>query len=142
MVSSFLALTLAVIFAAVWIGMKLTREISKPLQLLLEGTEEVSRGNLDLAIPYEAKDEIGTVVSSFNKMVDDLKESKREIVKSNQELREASEAAERRRHYIETLVESLNVGIVSIGRDGELLTANNRAREFLGLSKRTCPRRS
>ncbi|HPA26604.1 MAG TPA: ATP-binding protein [Acidobacteriota bacterium] len=139
MVSSFLALTLAVIFAAVWIGMKLTREISKPLQLLLEGTEEVSRGNLDLAIPYEAKDEIGTVVSSFNKMVDDLKESKREIVKSNQELREASEAAERRRHYIETLVESLNVGIVSIGRDGELLTANNRAREFLGLSKKDLP---
>jgi len=139
MISSFLALTLAVIFAAVWIGMKLTREISRPLQLLLEGTEEVSRGNLDLAIPYEAKDEIGTVVSSFNKMVDDLKESKREIVKSNEELREASEAAERRRHYIETLVESLNVGIISVGREGELLTLNNKAREFLGLSKKDLP---
>lgn len=139
MISSFLALTLAVIFAAVWIGMKLTREISRPLQLLLEGTEEVSRGNLDLTIPYEAKDEIGTVVSSFNRMVDDLKESKREIVKSNEEFREASEAAERRRNYIETLVESLNVGIISIGKDGELLTANNRAREFLGLSKKDLP---
>lgn len=139
MISSFLALTLAVIFAAVWIGMKLTREISKPLQLLLEGTEEVSRGNLDLTIPYEAKDEIGTVVSSFNRMVDDLKESKREIVKSNEELREASEAAERRRNYIETLVESLNVGIISIGREGELLTANNKAREFLGLTKKDLP---
>jgi two-component system, NtrC family, nitrogen regulation sensor histidine kinase NtrY len=141
MISSFLALTLAVIFASVWIGTKLTRELSKPLQLLLEGTEEVSKGNLELRIPYEAKDEIGTVVSSFNKMVDDLKESKKEIVKSNDELREASESAERRRNYIETLVESLNVGIISIGPEGELVTLNNKAREFLGLLKKDLPQK-
>ncbi|NMB99468.1 MAG: hypothetical protein GYA35_04215, partial [Thermoanaerobaculaceae bacterium] len=57
MISSFLALTLAVIFAAVWIGTRLTREINKPLQLLLEGTAEVSKGNLDHRIEYQAKDE-------------------------------------------------------------------------------------
>lgn len=142
MISSFLALTLAVIFAAVWIGTRLTREINKPLQLLLEGTAEVSKGNLDHRIEYQAKDEIGQVVSSFNKMVEDLLESKREVEKSNEELRAARDSAEKRRNYIEVLVESLNVGIISLGADGEIVSLNKKAREFLELSPKDPPQKA
>ncbi|MCX7830204.1 MAG: HAMP domain-containing protein, partial [Acidobacteria bacterium] len=142
MISSFLALTLAVIFAAVWIGTRLTREINRPLKMLLEGTAEVSKGNLDHRIEYSAKDEIGQVVSSFNKMVEDLLASKKEVEKSNQELREARDSAERRRNYIEVLVETLNVGIVSLGADGEIVNLNKKAREFLELSYKDPPQKA
>lgn len=142
MISSFLALTLAVIFAAIWIGTRLTREINTPLQLLLEGTTEVSKGNLNHRIEYSAKDEIGQVVSSFNKMVSDLLENKKEIEEGNVELRAARDSAEKRRNYIEVLVESLNVGIISLNEDGQIVSLNKKAREFLGLSPKDPPQKA
>lgn len=132
--SSFLALTLAVIFASIWIGTRLTKEISIPLNMLLEGTEEVSKGNLSHRIEYEAKDEIGQVVSSFNQMVSELLKSRLALEKSSEELKEAKIREEEKRRYVETLVESLNVGIISLNNEGEIVNLNRKAREFLGLT--------
>lgn len=140
-ISSFLALTLAVIYASIWIGTRLTKEISEPMQLLLEGTEEVSKGNLQHRIEYNAKDEIGQVVSSFNQMVKDLLRSKEAIEKSTEELRKEKESSEEKRNYIEVLVESLNVGIVSIGKEGEILSLNKKAREFFNITQKDPPQK-
>lgn len=140
-ISSFLTLTLAVIFASIWIGTRLTREISMPLQLLLEGTEEVSKGNLHHTINYNAKDEIGQVVLSFNNMIFDLRKSKEEIEKSTLALREEKNASEKRRNYIEVLVESLNIGIISIGKDGEILSLNRKAREIFSMTPKDHPQK-
>jgi len=67
-ISSFLALTLAVIYASIWIGTRLTKEISEPMQLLLEGTEAVSKGNLQHRIEYNARDEIGHLYKIINSL--------------------------------------------------------------------------
>jgi len=133
MISSFLALTLLVTFAAVWIGTHLSREISIPLQFLLEGTQEVSRGNLSHRIDYDARDEIGLVVDSFNRMTQEVETSKLELERSNEELRTTSESLERRRRYIETLLETLNIGVISTDSEGRIRTINSRARNILGL---------
>ncbi len=120
-------------FAAVWIGTHLSREISIPLQLLLEGTQEVSRGNLSHRIDYDARDEIGLVVDSFNRMTQEVETSKLELERSNEELRTTSESLERRRRYIETLLETLNIGVISTDSEGRIRTINSRARDILGL---------
>jgi two-component system nitrogen regulation sensor histidine kinase NtrY len=133
MISSFLALTLLVTFVAVWIGSQLFREVSVPLQLLLEGTQEVSRGNLLHRISYDGRDEIGQVVSSFNQMTQELEASKAELERSNAEIRAASESAERGRRYIETLLETLNIGVISTDADGQLRTLNPKARDILDM---------
>jgi len=134
MVSSFLALTLLVTFAAVWIGSLLSREISVPLQMLLEGTQALSRGDLQHTIPYEARDEIGIVVDSFNRMTQELAGSKSELERSNEDLRMTTESAERRRRYIETLLETLNIGVISTDPEGQIRTLNPKALEILGMS--------
>jgi two-component system nitrogen regulation sensor histidine kinase NtrY len=135
MISSFLALTLLVTFVAVWVGSRLSREVSVPLQLLMEGTRELSRGNLSHRISYDAKDEVGMVTQSFNQMAHDLETSKGELELSNQELRLATESAERRNRYIETLLATLNIGVVSTDPGGEVRTLNPKAREILGLKE-------
>jgi len=139
--SSFLALTLVVTFAAVWIGSNLSREISIPLALLLEGTQEVSKGNLAHQIPYDARDEIGQVVGSFNRMTRDLDQSQRQLERSNEELRQISQSAERRRRYNETLMETLPIGVFSLGPDGEVRTINPAARALLGMEPSDPPGR-
>ena len=135
MVSSFLALTLLVTFVAVWVGSHLSREISVPLQLLLEGTHELSRGNLSHRISYDARDEIGMVVDSFNRMARELEVSEGELELSNSELRLTTESLELRRRYIETLLETLSIGVVSTGPEGEIHTLNPKAREILGVDR-------
>lgn len=135
MISSFLALTLLVTFVAVWVGSRLSREISVPLQLLLEGTQELSRGHLAHRIVYDARDEIGMVTESFNRMARDLETSKSDLELSNAELRLTTEAAELRRRYIETLLETLNIGVLSTEADGEIRTLNPKAREILGMAE-------
>lgn len=141
MVSSFLALTLLVTFFAVWVGTHLSREISVPLQLLLEGTEEVSRGNLEHAIEYPARDEIGIVVDSFNRMTRELATSKRDLERSNEDLRGATLRAELGRRYIEVLLETLNIGVIHLGAEGEVRTINPKARQIVGMD-RTEPMRN
>jgi two-component system nitrogen regulation sensor histidine kinase NtrY len=135
MISSFLALTLLVTFVAVWVGSRLSREVSVPLQLLLEGTHELSRGNLSHRITYDAKDEVGMVMNSFNRMASELETSKGELELSNAELRLTTASAERRHRYIETLLETLSIGVVSTDPNGEIRTLNPKAREILGVGE-------
>lgn len=51
----------------------------RPIFRLFKGTKEIAMGNFDYRIPELSKDEIGDLVSSFNKMASELK--KKEILK-------------------------------------------------------------
>ncbi|MCB0324997.1 MAG: HAMP domain-containing protein, partial [Bdellovibrionales bacterium] len=65
--------TLLIVFGAVWVGFYLARDLSVPIGLLAEGTEQVAHGNLDHQIPEVGDDELSVLVRSFNTMTADLK---------------------------------------------------------------------
>jgi two-component system, NtrC family, nitrogen regulation sensor histidine kinase NtrY len=75
----FLLMTLIVVFSFVWFGFYLARGITGPIAELAEGTREVAAGNLAYKVHARADDEIGVLVESFNRMTDDLSESKRRL---------------------------------------------------------------
>lgn len=52
------------------------RNIVFPLKQLTKVIKEVSAGNLDIKIEAKSQDEIGELITSFNKMLKDLKETK------------------------------------------------------------------
>ncbi len=54
------------------------RNITRPLKILTEGTEEIAKGNLEHIIDVETKDEIGTLAHAFNKMSHSLAISRNE----------------------------------------------------------------
>jgi len=45
-----------------------SRRISAPLALLLEASERIAEGDLDCHVAYQASDEMGVLVASFNRM--------------------------------------------------------------------------
>lgn len=60
-----------------FIGYYFARKISKPIENLSEAAAEVAKGNLSKSVPVTTNDELGELASSFNKMVEGLREWER-----------------------------------------------------------------
>jgi two-component system nitrogen regulation sensor histidine kinase NtrY len=126
-------ITLLIVFAASWMGIHLARQITVPVQLLAEGTEQVARGDLDVSLDYRSDDEFGTLVTSFNRMTGDLKAMKGSLEQANASLRQTYEELRRRTQFIETILDSISTGVVVIDRHGRIAMINKLAERLLGI---------
>jgi len=124
-------ITLLIVFAASWMGIYLARQITVPVQLLAEGTEEVARGNLDVSLDYRSSDEFGTLVASFNRMTADLKEMKGSLEETNASLTRTYDELRRRTQFIETILDSISTGVIVIDRHGRIAMINKVAERLL-----------
>lgn len=80
----------AVIFIIVFIGsIIISRQIAKPIIELTKGSEQVSKGDFDLNININSKDEIGELANRFKIMVDRIKEQIAIINRDRDNLKEA-----------------------------------------------------
>lgn len=120
--------TLLIIFAASWIGIHLAKGITVPIEKLAQATKEVSRGNLDVRVEDPASDELGTLIDSFNEMIADLKESQKNIAQKTTELAEGKK-------YIETILDNITTGVITLDTKGTITTINPSAREMLMLEE-------
>ncbi len=75
----YMALLLSVICVVVAVGIILSRRVTRRVALLAEATEQVGSGSLDVSLPVEASDEIAELTRAFNKMVEDLRNSRSRI---------------------------------------------------------------
>jgi len=102
-----LLLTVLVLFATTWLALFLSKLVTRPVVALAEATQEISRGRLDYRVEVSAADEIGDLVRSFNRMAEELESSSRELGAANITL-------EQRRRHIETILESIPTGVLSL----------------------------
>ncbi|MBU0730850.1 MAG: HAMP domain-containing protein [Proteobacteria bacterium] len=130
-----LIVTLLIIFCAVWFGIYVARGLTVPIGKLAEGTRRVADGELDFIIEKTSADEMGTLVDSFNQMTGDLFRSKQELEKANVALLGSNLELDKRRRYMETILENVAAGVVSIDEDGKITTINNFAEDLLKIDK-------
>jgi two-component system nitrogen regulation sensor histidine kinase NtrY len=128
----FLMVTLVIIFGAIWVGVHLARGITVPIQQLAEGTRRVAAGDLSFKVQAKADDEIGILVDSFNQMTEDLASSKVELTRANQELQASNVELDRRRGYMETVLQAVAAGVLSLDAGGRVNTVNQAAARMLG----------
>ena len=127
-------LTLLIVFAATWAAIHLARGIGTPIKALAEAAGEVARGNLTHRVTALADDELAVLAASFNAMTEQLEESRRRIEAGAAELREKNLALDERRNYIETVLESLSTGVVSLDEQNRVTTINAAALHMLQLA--------
>jgi two-component system nitrogen regulation sensor histidine kinase NtrY len=101
---------------------------------LAEATEAIAQGDLSVRIEAKATDEIGTLIDSFNRMTSDLQGSKSEIEEANISLRHSNLELDRRRAYIETVVETIAAGLLSIDKNELITNFNPSGERILGLA--------
>ncbi|MGD9074403.1 MAG: ATP-binding protein [Desulfobacteraceae bacterium] len=125
--------TLLVIFSSVWFGFFLSKGITVPIQELAEGTNRIAMGDYDFFIDLEAEDEIGVLVNSFNRMTLDLKNSKKKLEETYEELLKSHIEIEQRRLYMEIVLANVAAGVVSADANGNILTINKSAERMLNI---------
>jgi two-component system, NtrC family, nitrogen regulation sensor histidine kinase NtrY len=131
--TTFLLITLLILFSAIWLGFYMARGITVPIQQLAEGTRRITEGDLDFKIGARATDEIATLVDSFNNMTQELNESRLKIQQAHENLTRTNIELDRRRNYIETILDSIGTGVVSIDKIGHITTFNKAAERILHL---------
>jgi two-component system nitrogen regulation sensor histidine kinase NtrY len=119
-----LLLTVVVLFASTWLALLLSKLVNRPVAALAAGTEAISKGQLDYRVDIRATDELAELVQSFNSMAEQLESSRRQIEASSRDVGAANEALEGRRRYIETVLESLPTGVISIDAGRRVTLAN------------------
>jgi two-component system nitrogen regulation sensor histidine kinase NtrY len=133
--SLFLMMTLMILVSATWTGLYLARRITRPVQLLAAGAREIGAGRLDHRIEPETRDEFGSLVEAFNTMAGELAGSQRRLERSRLDLEGKNLQLDERRRYIETVLERIATGVVSVGADGRVETINTAALKLLELDR-------
>ena len=110
-----------------------------PIQALAEATQAVARGNFDIRVLCLAEDELATLVESFNNMAAQLSENRHNLDLAAVEQRNTNRALEERRRYIETILQSLSTGIISLDNEHNLTTINQAALTILSCNKTPAP---
>lgn len=130
------AVALLLVFSASWLALHVARGVTVPIQALAEATTRVARGDFERPVETLAEDELATLVSSFNQMARMIAENRKQLEKSAEDLQLTNTALDDRRRYIETVLESLSTGVISIDAKSDIATINQAALAILGLSER------
>lgn len=129
-------MTLILLFVSSWVAIYLARGIATPIKALAEASNEIARGNLGHRVTTVADDELAMLANSFNQMTAQLEENRRRIEVSATELRDTNLALRERRNYIETVLQSLSTGVISIDEANSVTTLNTSAARMLGLQNK------
>ena len=130
----FVFITILVIFSASWLGLYLARGITVPIEKVVAAASEVTKGNLDVHIDYQAEDEFNILINEFNRMVADLKEHREKLNKRTIELRQ-------RRSITETILKHITSGVIALNAKEEIIEINPGAERMLSLDGETARRK-
>jgi two-component system, NtrC family, nitrogen regulation sensor histidine kinase NtrY len=128
--------TMLLLFSLMWIATFLAKQVTVPIQALAEGTREVSSGNFDYQVAEQSQDELGILIRSFNAMTTQLRDSRAQIDQFTRNLQQAVGELERRRQLMETILENIPTGVISLDSEGHILRENSAVTRMFGGSTR------
>ena len=129
-------MTLMILISATWTGLYLAKRITRPVQLLAAGAREIGAGHLDHRIEPETRDEFGSLVEAFNTMAGELAREPAASSSSRASISSArTSQLDERRRYIETILERIATGVISLGPDGQIETINGAALRLLEVDR-------
>jgi PAS domain S-box-containing protein len=128
-----LLITVFIFFSSLWLAMFLSKQITRPVEALGVAMDEIATGKYDHRVAEIASGEMGDLVRSFNHMAADLEASRHLAESSSAQLTAANQAIEERRRELETIVETIPSGVVTLDGSGVVLQANRAFAALMGL---------
>jgi len=126
-----LLITALALFACCWLALNLSKQVTRPVESLADAMEAIAAGDYAHRVGESATEELGELVASFNTMATDL-ESAHAIAKhSTLQLSQVNAALEQRRTELETIIETIPNGVVTLSAEREIVLANRAFSEML-----------
>ena len=117
--------SIILVMIAVWFALRFADRQVEPLTELVGAARKVGEGNFSLRVDGRTgNDEIGQLNRAFNRMTAQIEAQTDALVGANSQL-------DARRAFMETVLESVTAGIISISPDGEVLLMNSLAQQLL-----------
>lgn len=107
--------------ASVFLGFFLSKTITNPISVLTEKAEDFAEGNFESNLEVFSRDEIGTLVETFNYMGGVMKNAINEV------------AGEK--HKLEIILEHINNGIIAFNTNQEIISINQAAKNMLNIDE-------
>lgn len=112
-------ITLSSVLFSSWMGFRLAKQVTEPIERLAFAAAEVGAGNLDVRVEQGGRDEIAQLVGGFNRMATDLSRNREDL--------------ERRRAQMEIILRAVGAGVISLDADFVVRTINPPALRLLGV---------
>ncbi len=109
------------VLASVFLGYFLSKTITNPISVLTEKAEDFAEGNFESNLEVNSKDEIGTLVETFNYVGGVMKNAISEV------------AGEK--HKLEVILEHINTGIIAFNTKQEIISINQAAKDMLRIQE-------
>lgn len=117
-------MSLVTLFAAVWFGFHLAKQLSVPLVQLGRATKKVAGGDYSQVAIQSGSDEINSLIGHFNQMIRQLSSSELELQQTLKNLHQYTK-------YVEIVLTNVSAGVISVDMFGQVTTMNRRASELL-----------
>ena len=127
-----LLITVVVFFSSVWLALFLSKQITRPVEALADAMDEIAAGKYEHRVALVTTGEMAELVRSFNHMAADLDASRKLAESSSAQLTAANQAIEERRRELETIVETIPSGVVTLDGSGTVLQANRAFAVLMG----------
>jgi PAS domain S-box-containing protein len=127
-----LVITVLAFFLSVWMARFLSNQITRPVEALAVAMAEIATGKYDHRVSLPATGEMGELVRAFNHMAADLDTSRQLAESSSAQLSAANLAIEERRRELETIVETIPSGVVTLNGSGTVLQSNRAFAALMG----------
>ncbi|MHB8158662.1 MAG: PAS domain S-box protein [Desulfocucumaceae bacterium] len=113
-----LLLGLGISMAAGWL---VARYLGKPIEALIEGTDQLVKSNYEHRISIKRKDELGRLVSAFNQMAGTIRQDLVELESKNRQILKAQE----RQIWLARIAEQVGEGVAVCDLEGILTFVNH-----------------
>jgi PAS domain S-box-containing protein len=128
-----LLITVFVFFSTVGLALFLSKQVTRPVEALAAAMDEIAAGKYEYRVSTLATGEMADLIRSFNHMAADLDASRQLAESAQAQLTTANRAVEERRRELETIVETIPSGVVTLGGAGKILQANRAFAALMGL---------
>jgi methyl-accepting chemotaxis protein len=111
------SIAIIAVIVGIFLGVFISRGITKPVSILVDGSADVAKGDLTKDIKIETKDEIGTLAKSFGVMVKNLRELVNDIQRTSstvsstsQELASSAEEMNASTQQVSSAIQQISKG--------------------------------
>jgi two-component system nitrogen regulation sensor histidine kinase NtrY len=120
-------ITMTALLSAIWIGLWFAGRFVAPIRRLIAAAQDVSRGNLAVALPEKrGEGDLRRLSKTFNTMTRELKHQRDALVTANEQLSE-------RRRFIEAVLSGVSAGVIGVDSGGRITLVSRSAERLLGI---------